>query len=109
MLIDFETLPEVTIPHLNGGEGSVSACMAMLDGGKAMFARIKPGCSIGMHTHETSDDISYVLSGCGTAVCDGVEESLRPGTCHVCQKGSSHSVACVGDQDLVLFTVVPER
>ena len=31
---------------------------------------IRPGGSIGLHRHETSDDINYVLSGVGAAICD---------------------------------------
>lgn len=62
-----------------------------------------------MHRHETSDDINYVLSGKGKAVCDGKEEYLRAGMCHICKKGSEHSIMNIGDEDLVLFTVVTER
>ena len=62
-----------------------------------------------MHRHETSDDINYVLSGNGKAVCDGKEEYLRAGMCHICKKGSEHSIMNIGDEDLVLLTVVTER
>ena len=55
------------------------------------------------------DDISYVLSGNGKATCDGEEEILSPGTCHICTKGSEHSIENTGDEDLVLLTVVVER
>lgn len=27
-----------------------------------------------MHTHSTSDDISYVISGTGKEICDGIEK-----------------------------------
>ena len=67
------------------------------------------GGSIGLHRHETSDDINYVLSGNGKAVCDGKEEYLRAGMCHICKKGSEHSIMNIGDEDLVLLTVVTER
>ena len=55
------------------------------------------------------DDINYVLSGNGKATCDGEEEILSPGTCHICKKGSEHSIENTGDEDLVLLTVVVER
>ena len=57
----------------------------------------------------TGDDINYVLSGTGKAICDGQEELLSAGTCHICKKGSEHSIANIGDEDLVLLTVVVER
>ena len=62
-----------------------------------------------MHRHETSDDINYVLSGTGKAICDGKEEPLSAGTCHACKKGSVHGIVNTGAEDLVLLTVVSER
>ena len=62
-----------------------------------------------MHSHPTSDDINYILSGTGKAVCDGQEELLFPGTCHICKKGSEHSIMNTGTEDLVMLTVVVER
>ena len=35
--------------------------------GKIIPCRIHPGGSIGLHRHETSDDINYILSGTGAA------------------------------------------
>ena len=55
------------------------------------------------------DDISYVLSGNGKATCDGEEEILSLRTCHICKKGSEHSIENTGDEDLVLLTIVVER
>ena len=53
--------------------------------------------------------MNYVLSGTGKAICDGKEESLAPGTYHICKKGSEHSIVNTGEEDLVLLTVVIER
>lgn len=53
--------------------------------------------------------MNYVLSGTGKAICDGKEESLAPGTCHICKKGSEHSIVNTVEEDLVLLTVVIER
>ena len=40
---------------------------------------------------------------------DDFEEILKAGTCHVCPKGSTHSIINVGDEDLVFYTVVPQK
>lgn len=109
MLIDFNHISKVVIPNLNGGSGEVSARMSIFKNGKIITSVIPAGASIGMHRHETSDDINYVLSGSGTAVCGGKEEKLTAGTCHLCPKGESHSILNDGTEDLVLFTVVTER
>jgi len=50
--------------------------------------------------------VNFVVEGTGTAFCDGKEEPLRPGTCHVCPRGSRHSIANTGATDLVLWTVI---
>lgn len=62
-----------------------------------------------MHEHPTSDDINYVILGTGKAICDGEEEILTAGSCHICKKGSSHSIINTGDDDLVILTVVVEK
>lgn len=109
MLLDFNKIEPQTVAGMNGGKGSLSAKMYIGEQGKIIPSRIHPGGSIGMHAHPTSDDINYVISGTGKAVCDGEEELLTAGTCHICKKGSSHSIINTGAEDLVLFTVVAER
>lgn len=109
MLIDFNELKEITIPGMNNGTGEMTARMFMDDEGKIIPCRIHSGGSIGMHAHPTSDDINYILSGTGKAVCDGIEEILNPVTCHICKKGSEHSIINTGSEDLVMLTVVVER
>lgn len=109
MLIDFNNIKEITIPGMNSGTGTMTAKMYMDEQGKIIPCSIHPDGSIGLHRHETSDDINYVLYGTGKAICDGQEELLCAGTCHVCKKGSEHSIINTGKDDLVLLTVVVER
>lgn len=94
MLIDFNEMP---------------AKMYMNEDSKIVSCTIHKGGSIGSHLHDTSDDINYVLSGTGKAICDGIEEKLVAGVCHVCAKGSEHRIINTGDDDLVLITIVIER
>ncbi len=109
MLIDFNKYEEITVPGMNKGTGTMSAKMYIGEQGKIIPCYIHPGGSIGPHKHETGDDINYVFSGNGKAVCDGKEEILYAGTCHICKKGSVHSIENTGNEDLVLLTVVVER
>lgn len=108
MLIDFRELRTATIPNLNGGNGSITASMFMDGNGKIMRSIIPQGASIGHHTHSTSYELNFVISGTGIATCDGAEEILAEGKCHYCPKGSSHSILNTGAMDLILLTVVPE-
>lgn len=94
---------------MNNGTGTMSAKMHMDNEYKIIPSIIHVGGSIGLHKHETSDDINYVLSGVGKAICDGKEELLSEGICHICKKGSEHSIINTGDIDLALLTIVVER
>ena len=108
MKIDFNELRTATIPHLNGGEGSVTAAMFMDGQGKIMKSILPPSASIGLHSHPASYELNYVIGGTGKAICDNKEESLAEGVCHYCPKGSTHSIINTGADDLILLTVVPE-
>lgn len=109
MLIDFNKIEEHTILGMNNGTGQMSARMYMSEKGKIIPTKIHPGGSIGLHTQKSGDDINYIISGTGKAICDGQEELLTAGCCHVCPKGSEHSIINTGDDDLVMLTVVVER
>lgn len=109
MLIDFNTIKEITAPGMNNGTGSMTVKMYMDDQGKIIPCTIHSGSSIGLHQHTTSDDINYILSGTGEAICDGKKELLSAGCCHICKKGSEHSIINTGNGDLVMLTIVVER
>lgn len=87
MLLDFNEIKEMTAPGMNHGTGTMTAKIYMDEQGKIIPCSIHAGGSIGLHKHETSDDINYVLSGNGKAICDGKEEILSEGMCHICKKG----------------------
>lgn len=109
MMINFNGVSEKTIPNMNNGTGEMTAKMYMGENVKIISCSIHKGGSIGSHFHSTSDDINYVISGTGQAICNGTEEELTAGVCHVCPKGSEHSIINTGDDDLVLITIVVER
>ena len=89
MLIDFNEVKEIHMPGMNNGTGEMTARMYMDDKGKIIHCAIHAGGSIGMHSHPTSDDINYILSGTGKAVCDGQKKSLIRGLATSVQKDQS--------------------
>jgi mannose-6-phosphate isomerase-like protein (cupin superfamily) len=103
--MDFHASQEIAIAERNGGAGVVKAKMAMRPKGKIIPCRIPAGGSIGLHRHETSDEIS----GRGKAVCGGIEAPLAADVYHICPKGCAHSIVITGEADLALLTVVVER
>jgi mannose-6-phosphate isomerase-like protein (cupin superfamily) len=108
MLTDFDTLKEIANTSLNGGICAVTARILPFYRRKVIATVIYAGAGTGLRRHEAGADINYVVSGTGRAVCDGAEEILSPGTCHICPVGSGHSIENTGSDDLVLFTAVCE-
>lgn len=109
MIIDFNKMEEATLPGMNGGTGLMTVQMYNDEKYRIISTTIHPGGSIGTHTQTSGDDMNYIMSGIGKAVCDGVEEKLKPGVMHICQKGSEHSIINTGNEDLVLLTIVVAR
>ena len=112
MLIEFDKMEPQIIPHMRGGEKEVQARMYTDPQNKIMRGRLIPGASIGMHTHETSSEIIYILSGKGKILYDGGCEPLEPGSCHYCPKGHAHSLindSPEGGEDLRFFAVVTKQ
>lgn len=77
-MIDFSKMDETPLHNFKGGEGDTMARMYVDDLNRIMKSRLAPGCSIGLHTHDTSSEIIFILSGTGTALLDGQEEILPP-------------------------------
>ena len=109
MKIMFDQMNDTVLEHFNGGEGQFVA--KMFNDGKCKILRglLKPGCSIGMHTHVTSSEVIYVLSGEGRMYMGDEVETLTAGDCHYCPLGQSHSFVNESQEDLVFFAVVPEQ
>ena len=109
MIIDFDKMDITVLPNFKGGQKQMESHMFADSLNRIMHSRLVPGASIGEHIHDTSSEMIFILSGRGTAFCDGVRESCTPGTCHYCPKGSTHTLINDGDEDLVFFAVVPQQ
>jgi len=109
MYIDLTKLPITELEHFNGGEKIFRAHMHIDEQNRILLGRLEPGASIGLHTHETSSEIIWFLSGSGKAICDGIEERVAPGGCHYCPKGHAHTLINDGSEDLTFFAVVPQQ
>ncbi len=108
-MIDFHTLSETVLPQFNGGEGTFFAKIFNDGTNKILRGRLPKGASIGLHCHQTSSEVIFILSGEGKAILNGTEEKLVAGNCHYCPKGQSHALMNVGDEDLVFYAVVPQQ
>lgn len=109
MIIDFNKLNEMTMPGMNSGTGQMTVRMYNDEKYRIVPTIIHAGGSIGLHTQNSGDDMNYILSGTGKAICDGVEEKLSAGVMHICPKCSEHSIINTGNDDLVMLTIVVAR
>lgn len=109
MIIDFNKLNEMTMPGMNSGTGKMTVRMYNDEKYRIVTTIIHAGGSIGLHTQNSGDDMNYILSGTGKAICDGVEEKLSAGVMHICPKGSEHTIINTSDNDLVMLTIVVAR
>jgi len=97
------------IPNFKGGEGVFRAAIVSDEMNKILKAILPPASSVGLHTHDTSSEIIFILSGSGKTVCDGKTESVTAGDCLYCKKGSAHTLINDGEDDLIFYAVVPEQ
>ena len=109
MLLDFSAMEETVIPNFMGGEGEIHAKMRVDELNRILHGVLPSGSSIGLHTHETSSEIVYILSGTGKVLCDGEYEPLKAGDCHYCPRGHAHSLINDSDGLLEFFAVVPQQ
>ncbi len=108
MILDFDKIPLKTIVNFNGGEKEFRANMFIDETGNKIFVgRLIPGASIGLHTHETSSEIMYILEGSGKVLYNGEELRVKKGDAHYCPKGHTHSLINDTTKDLVFFAAVP--
>ena len=107
-MIDFNNIPLTVIEKFKGGEGEFKANMFLADGIKIMRVILDKGCSIGKHTHDTSSEVMYILSGEGVCELEDGNEMMMMGECHYCPQGGTHSVKNEKDEPLVMFCIVQE-
>lgn len=109
MVINFDEMKETVLAHFYGGDKEARAKLFGDENNRIMLGRLVKGASIGQHTHETNSEITYILQGRGKVLYDGTWEEVGPGMCHYCPKGHSHNFINDGEEDLILFSVVPNQ
>lgn len=67
---------------------------------------IKPGNSIGYHTHEGDQEAYFILKGKALYNENGVEMMLEPGDLTICRDGESHSIEAAGEEDLEYIMLI---
>ena len=108
MIVDFNKMVEEAKPNFKGGLKEYNVKMFTDETNKIMHGRLVPGASIGFHTHETDQEVIYILEGEGSLVDEegNTLETVVPGQATYCAKGESHSLMNKSEEDLIFFAVV---
>ena len=67
---------------------------------------LKPGCSIGEHSHENETEYFLILSGEGVVNDNGTEKPVKAGDVVITGNGASHSLRNNGSVPLALHAVI---
>ena len=104
LVVDVEKLPGSKVLGVNERLLKVvmSPQVGNYDKGTVLISDISPRKGTGMHTHDV-DEIMYVVSGEGIAICGGKEETVGSGTIIFSPKGIEHAVTSTSDEKLRLF------
>lgn len=109
MIIDFDSMEEKVLPNFKGGEKEMATKMFFDGMNRIMRARLVPGASIGMHTHDAGSEIIFITEGRGCVIYDGERIALKAGDVHYCPKGHTHSLINDSDAELRFSAVVPQQ
>lgn len=109
MILDFNKIEETIAPHFKGGEKEMAVRAYADEKNRIMVNKLIPGASVGLHTHEGSSEIIYILEGRGKVIYDGEEMRIEKGQIHYCPDGHSHSLINDSEKALVFFAVVPKQ
>jgi len=105
-------IPHEIREHFFGGTGSLEF-IPMLTGdefhGKGrMFSvgTLKPGHSVGIHTHKGDFEVYYFLKGEGLYHDNGTDVRIKAGDVAVAWDGQSHGLINDGSEDLEMIILI---
>ena len=111
MITHFSDLPRTNAPLANG-KGTVDATelLSIPDflGNGRLFKRciLKPGCSVGGHTHKGDFEVYYILRGEGTYDDNGTLMPITTGDVALCRDGEHHMLENTGTEDLEFIALI---
>lgn len=70
---------------------------------------LEPQHSIGLHKHESNEDVYVIVSGQGVLTdADGKDYPVKPGDVMIARKGDSHALRNSGAETLVFVSLIAE-
>lgn len=108
-MINFSKDDFKQIDNFKGGDKYILASIFEDELNKILKFILVRGASIGLHTHEDSSEVIYIIKGTAKFIVNGEVEYVREGNCHYCPKGFSHMMINDTDKDVEAFAVVPKQ
>lgn len=111
MLTHFNDIPRTEGP-LAGGKGNVLSLelLGIKDfeekGRLFKHCILKPGTSVGKHTHKGDFEVYYILKGQGTYDDNGTIMPVKAGDLTLCRDGESHMIENTGTEDLEFIALI---
>lgn len=102
----------VKTDNVLGGEGHILRDMLLTGDqyhGKLFYMSsitLEPGCSIGVHTHETESEAYYFYEGTGIYTDGDTAVTVRPGDVTFCGVGETHGIENNSEADLKFVVVM---
>lgn len=109
MIINFNEIKSTPMENFHGGEKTTFVSKYSDELNSIMKVTLESGATIGLHRHIVNSEIVYILSGKGKMITDGNTEELCAGMCSYCPAGSEHTLINTGDEELVMFAVIPRQ
>ena len=113
-----QDLPETVREKVRGGVGvmQVRTALAPKDAEEKhavkeiSFRVLETGNSVGMHKHDSDEDVYLIVSGEATFTDDdGKEYTLHKGDMTICRDGKSHAIANKAKEPLEYFVVLGKK
>jgi Mannose-6-phosphate isomerase len=110
-----QDLPETVREKVRGGVGKMEVRTALAPKTaeekhaikEISFRTLEPGNSVGMHKHDTDEDVYLIVSGEATFTDDdGTVHTLHKGDMTICRDGKSHAIANNGQTPMEYFVVL---
>lgn len=111
-----QDMSSVVKTEVRGGKGTMKMSIlfnndesftAHLD--KMAKVTLKPGSSIGMHSHDTTEEIYYILKGNALFYDNKEERRLQPGDATITGGGGTHSIESLGPDTLEMVAVIVRK
>ena len=109
MNFNYNQIEATSIENFKGGEKHIDAQMFFDGQTRILRARLIPGASIGLHTHETDSEVIYIISGEGSVILDGEKTKVTANCSHYCPKGHTHTLINDSKEDLQFFAVISKQ